>query len=46
MAEDTVVRLIEIENSILDSWPEEEVEQYLQLTGKYLQEFREKIKEL
>jgi len=46
MAEDTVVRLIEIENSILDSWPEEEVEQYLRLTGKYLQEFREKIKEL
>lgn len=46
LAEDTVVRLIEIENGILDSWPEEEVEQYLQLTGKYLQEFREKIKEL
>lgn len=46
LAESTVVRLIEIENSILDSWSKEEVERYLRLTGKYLKEFREKIKEL
>ena len=46
LAESTVVRLIDIENGVLDSWPEEEVEQYLRLTGKYLNEFREKIREL
>ena len=46
LAERTVVPLIEIENSILDSWPQEELEQYLELTRKYLVSFREKIQEL
>ena len=42
----TIVRLIEIENGILDSWPREELELYLELTGKYLAALREKIREL
>lgn len=46
LAEGTVVPLIEIENSILDSWPQEELEQYLELTRKYLASFREKIQKL
>lgn len=46
LAEGTVVPLIEIENSILDSWPQEELEQYLELTRKYLVSFREKIQKL
>ena len=46
LAERTVVRLMEIENGILDSWPREHVEQYLELTGKYLIALREKTREL
>lgn len=46
LVEGTVVRLIEIENGILESWPEDEVEQYLELTRKYLAAFREKIRGL
>lgn len=46
LAEETVVKLIEIENGILDSWPREEREQYLELTKRYLDSFREKVQEL
>ncbi len=46
LAEGTVVRLIEAENSILDDWSREEVEQYLKLGRKYLEAIREKIREL
>ena len=42
----TVAHLMEIENSILDSWPEAQREQYLDSMQKYLTAFREKIKEL
>lgn len=42
----TVVRLIKIENDILDSWSKEEQEQYLELTQRYLISFKNKIKEL
>lgn len=41
-----MVRLIEAENSILDDWSREEVEQYLKLGRKYLEAIREKIREL
>ncbi|MCI9336875.1 MAG: winged helix-turn-helix transcriptional regulator [Lachnospiraceae bacterium] len=46
LAERTVVKLIEIENGILDSWPRAHVEQYLELTQKYLTALREKTKML
>lgn len=46
LARRTVVRIMEIENGILDSWPKEHVEQYLELTRKYLAAFREKAREL
>ena len=41
-----VARLVELENDILDSWPKEDQEQYLELTGRYLCALKEKIKEL
>lgn len=46
LAEETVVKLIEIENGILNSWTGEEREQYLELTKRYLDSFREKVREL
>lgn len=46
LAETTAVRLIEIENSILESWTKEEVAQYLELARKYLAAFQERIREL
>lgn len=46
LAENTVVRLIEIENEILASWTKEELEQFLELNRKYLISFEEKIREL
>lgn len=46
LAERTVAPLMEIENSILDSWPEAQREQYLDSMQKYLTAFTEKIKEL
>ena len=46
LAAGTVVRLMEIENGILESWPKEEVEQYLELTRKYLEALREKMRGL
>lgn len=46
LAEDTVLRLIAVENAIFGSWPEQDVEQYLALTEKYLAAFRNEIKNL
>lgn len=46
LAENTVVRLIEIENSIFESWPQDQREQYLELTRSYLLSFREKIQNI
>ena len=46
LAEETVVKLIAIENSILDSWSREELEQYLELTRRYLVSFKEKVGQL
>lgn len=42
----TVLRIIEIENDIFDSWPKKERDMYLDLTLRYLNEFKEKTKEL
>ena len=45
-AEQTVVRLIGIENGILDSWSGEELALYLKLTERYLEELRGQIRKL
>ncbi len=45
-ATDTVLRVIEIENEIFGQWSEEERTVYMDLTRRYLADFREKIKEL
>lgn len=42
----TVLRVVDIENEIMASWPEEELKIYLRLTQEYLSAFKEKIKEL
>lgn len=42
----TVVRLIEIENMIFNSWTKDEQNIYLELTQRYLSDFKEKIKYL
>lgn len=46
LAETTVHRLIAIENSIFDSWSEEEKKFYMDLTQRYLTALEEKVKEL
>ena len=45
-AKDTVLRVIEIENEIFGQWSEEERTVYMNLTRRYLTDFKEKIKEL
>lgn len=41
---DTVYPIIRIENEISDSWSEEEKNTYIELTRRYLEAFREKLK--
>ena len=43
---DTVYPIIRIENEISDSWSEEEKNTYIELTKRYLEAFREKLKEV
>ncbi len=43
---DTVYPIIRIENEISDSWSEEEKNTYIELTRRYLEAFREKLKEV
>lgn len=42
----TVMRIIEKENEIFSSWTKEEQTVYLDLTRRYLEEFREKTKDI
>lgn len=42
-SEQTVRKIIKMENDIFASWPKEDVEQYLALTERYLQNFREQL---
>lgn len=42
---DSVLRLIKIENNILNSWSKRESEQYIELTERYLAALKEKIEE-
>lgn len=46
LAERTVAQVIAIENDILGSWPEPELERYLQLTEDYLVALRERAGEV
>ncbi len=46
LAENTAMRLIAIENEILDEWDEEERRQYAELQRRYLTAFRQKSKML
>ena len=46
LASATVLRLMEMENAVFDSWTAEERQSYLRLNQKYLTQFREKTKEL
>ena len=41
----TVLRMIEIENEIFDSWSKQEAEQYLALTERYLTAFKKQVEE-
>ena len=43
---DTAVRVIEAENGILASWPEEDVKKDLELTERFLVGIKEKAKEI
>lgn len=45
-AAETAFRLIEIENAIFESWPDSDVEKYLELTEKFLTSLREKVEQL
>ena len=42
----TIVRLMALENAIFDSWPEQDMQLFLELNQRYLTQLREKIKEL
>lgn len=46
LAERTAGRLMDAENAVYESWPQEDVEQYLALTERYLSSFRNEIKNL
>lgn len=46
LAENTAVRLIEIENGIFASWTEDEKKLYLELTQRYLSSFQDSVKKL
>lgn len=46
LAENTVLRIITIENEIFGAWTEAERKSYVELTQRYLSSFKEKVKEL
>ena len=46
LAERTVAQVIAVENDILGSWPEAELEKYLRLTEDYLIALRKKAREV
>ena len=45
-AANTAFLLIEIENNIFNSWPEEDVQKYLELTERFLTDLKEKVSQL
>ena len=46
LVNDTVFKIIRIENEIFDSWTTEEQKLYIELTQRYLSDFKERIKHL
>lgn len=46
LTEQTAGRLMDLENSIFDAWPERDMQLFLDLNQRYLTQFRERIKEL
>lgn len=46
LARGTVLRVIEAENEIFASWSDEERSIYIDLTQRYLADFKEKVKEM
>lgn len=46
LAERTAGKIIKIENDLFSSWPQADVEKYLELTERYLRDFRTRIGEL
>lgn len=46
LAEQTATKVIAIENDIFASWTVEEVDQYLALTERYLQNFKDRLQHL
>lgn len=46
LAENTVIRLIEAEDDIFASWSEEDVQKYLELNERFLNDLKEKIGQL
>ncbi len=46
LAKDTAFRIIEAENEIFASWSDEEKSIYIDLTQRYLADFKQKVKEL
>lgn len=45
-AEDTVLKIINIENKIYNSWTKSELDLYLELTQRFLHDFENEIKKL
>lgn len=46
LAKKTVLKIIAIENEIFDSWNEDDINKYIELNQKYLDQLREKVKKL
>lgn len=46
LAEKTVLRMIEMENEAMANWTEQETDLYIELTQRYLQDFKAKIQTL
>lgn len=44
LCENTVYHIIEIENQVFGSWSREDMEAYMELSERYLKEFKEKTK--
>lgn len=45
-ADNTALRLIEIENAIFESWSDSDVQKYLELTERFLLSLKEKVSQL
>ena len=46
LAQNTAVRMMKAENEILASWPKQDVSQYLELTERFLHEFKQKTQSM